>query len=880
MRLGRISTRTVARLGLASLVFVAVIVVAPMAASAAPTASITSPTSVNTYNEGQSVPTAFNCADNDGGGITITSCTDNNGGSGTSGQLNTSSPGNFTYTVTATSSDTLSSTASIGYIVAAPPTASITLPTSGNTYNEGQNVPTSFSCLEGASGPGLATCTDNNGGSGTSGQLNTSSPGNFTYTVTATSTDGQSGSASIGYTVAATSFTVTFLGNTNTSGATSPETNSVAANLTTNGFIKTGYNFAGWSTNAGGGGSTYTDGQSYAFTANITLYAQWTASASFTVTFSANGGTGTMANETANVPTNLTTNVFTRAGYVFADWNTVATGGGTTYTDGQSYPFTTSATLFAQWTANTTDNYSYNAAGGAPTPVSGSGLSGTSITLGAAPTRTGYVFDGWNNGIATYAANISYPLTSNPIVFTALWTANATGGGGGSSTGTTLDQTSPTSGVTTSENSGAFSSGPITVSNATGAVSFVITSSSPALSVSPQGAITTSGTLLAGFYSVSGTDSDTNLDTGTWTFTLTVNTPITVTFVANSGQGSMSPETKSAPTALTPNTFTRPKYKFARWNTVADGSGTSYANGAVFPFTAATTLYAQWTASTKIDPTRKVTFDANGGSGSMKPESKNVLASLKSNQFTRKGFSFIDWNTAANGSKASYANGAAYPFTKSVTLFAQWRAAATFTVTFDANRGSGSMSPETKKTTSALTLNQFKRHGFTFARWNTAANGSGSNYANGGAYHFNASTILFAQWTVVKAPVVLPAVPAVVALSPFAAKSPALSTSLEAQIAALAREIKANRDKKIALVGYSGDLTTANINNEADWAASLKLSVQRAVVVESYLKQQLALLGVTGYTITAVGNRTAIPVSSNATAASQAKSRKVVATVT
>jgi uncharacterized repeat protein (TIGR02543 family) len=880
MRLGRISTRTVARLGLASLVFVAVIVVAPMAASAAPTASITSPTSVNTYNEGQSVPTAFNCADNDGGGITITSCTDNNGGSGTSGQLNTSSPGNFTYTVTATSSDTLSSTASIGYIVAAPPTASITLPTSGNTYNEGQNVPTSFSCLEGASGPGLATCTDNNGGSGTSGQLNTSSPGNFTYTVTATSTDGQSGSASIGYTVAATSFTVTFLGNTNTSGATSPETNSVAANLTTNGFIKTGYNFAGWSTNAGGGGSTYTDGQSYAFTANITLYAQWTASASFTVTFSANGGTGTMANETANVPTNLTTNVFTRAGYVFADWNTVATGGGTTYTDGQSYPFTTSATLFAQWTANTTDNYSYNAAGGAPTPVSGSGLSGTSITLGAAPTRTGYVFDGWNNGIATYAANISYPLTSNPIVFTALWTANATGGGGGSSTGTTLDQTSPTSGVTTSENSGAFSSGPITVSNATGAVSFVITSSSPALSVSPQGAITTSGTLLAGFYSVSGTDSDTNLDTGTWTFTLTVNTPITVTFVANSGQGSMSPETKSAPTALTPNTFTRPKYKFARWNTVADGSGTSYANGAVFPFTAATTLYAQWTASTKIDPTRKVTFDANGGSGSMKPESKNVLASLKSNQFTRKGFSFIDWNTAANGSKASYANGAAYPFTKSVTLFAQWRAAATFTVTFDANRGSGSMSPETKKTTAALTLNQFKRHGFTFARWNTAANGSGSNYANGGAYHFNASTILFAQWTVVKAPVVLPAVPAVVALSPFAAKSPALSTSLEAQIAALAREIKANRDKKIALVGYSGDLTTANINNEADWAASLKLSVQRAVVVESYLKQQLALLGVTGYTITAVGNRTAIPVSSNATAASQAKSRKVVATVT
>ena len=126
----------------------------------------------------------------------------------------------------------------------------------------------------------------------------------------------------------------------------------------------------------------------------------------------------------------------------------------------------------------------------------------------------------------------------------------------------------------------------------------------------------------------------------------------------------------------------------------------------------------------------------------------------------------------------------------------------------------------------------------------------------------------------------LPAVHAVVALSPFTAKSTALSTSLAAQVAALAREIKANRDKKIALVGYSGDLTTANITNEAVLAASLKLSMQRAVVVESYLKQQLASLGVTGYTITVVGSGVAIPVSSNATAADQAKNRKVVATLT
>jgi uncharacterized repeat protein (TIGR02543 family) len=165
---------------------------------------------------------------------------------------------------------------------------------------------------------------------------------------------------------------------------------------------------------------------------------------------------------------------------------------------------------------------------------------------------------------------------------------------------------------------------------------------------------------------------------GMWGVTATVvpATAATVTFSANGGTGVMAVETEglNAATALTPNGFAYTGYSFSGWNTAANGSGTSYANDAVYSFAASVTLYAQWTIAAPTTAT--VTFSANGGIGTMalETETLNVSASLATNVFTRTGYTFSGWNTDANGSGTAFTNGEVVQFTSSVTFYAQWTA--------------------------------------------------------------------------------------------------------------------------------------------------------------------------------------------------------------
>jgi hypothetical protein len=165
--------------------------------AAAPSGSITAPASGAIYAQGQVVSSSFGCTEG-AGGPGIDSCLDQNGRpSGTA--VDTSTPGQHTFTVTATSTDGLTAHSSVAYTVAAIPSVQISSPQNGATYVLGQVVDSAFGCLEGSGGPGLASCT---GTTAVGEPIDTSSGGAHTFTATAVSGDGQRITQTVTYTVA------------------------------------------------------------------------------------------------------------------------------------------------------------------------------------------------------------------------------------------------------------------------------------------------------------------------------------------------------------------------------------------------------------------------------------------------------------------------------------------------------------------------------------------------------------------------------------------------------------------------------------------------------------------------------------------------------
>lgn len=183
--------------------------------------------------------------------------------------------------------------------------------------------------------------------------------------------------------------------------------------------------------------------------------------------------------------------------------------------------------------------------------------------------------------------------------------------------------------------------------------------------------------------------------------------------------------------AIGANGWTVDGYTFIGWNTSADGKGTAYAPGTTWIANGTLTLYAQWTPGQA-----GLTYDGNGATGGKtdpQPGKTDEKINVRDNGFTRDGYMFVTWNTQAGCKGKAVDPGDEWTLQGSGTLYACW-AGTVQNLAYHGNGATGGKTdPQSGKTGDELTTNAngFTRDGYTFVRWDTAKDGSGTAYGEG-----------------------------------------------------------------------------------------------------------------------------------------------------
>lgn len=196
------------------------------------------------------------------------------------------------------------------------------------------------------------------------------------------------------------------------------------------------------------------------------------------------------------------------------------------------------------------------------------------------------------------------------------------------------------------------------------------------------------------------------------------------------GTANWTGHTGDTPT-ISQNGWTVDGYTFTGWNTQAGGKGQAYAPGTKWAANGTLTLYAQWTPGQV-----SLTYDGNGATGGKTdPQTGKTdeKINVRDNGFTRDGYTFVTWNTQADCKGNAVKPNSEWTLQGSSTLYACWAGNAQ-TLTYHGNGATGgNTAAQSGKTGDELTTNAngFTRDGYTFVRWDTAKDGSGTAYGEG-----------------------------------------------------------------------------------------------------------------------------------------------------
>ena len=528
-------------------------------------------------------------------------------------------------------------------------------------------------------------------------------------------------------------YTITFNANGG-SGAPAAQKKTHGTNLTLSSTkpTKTGYDFLGWATSSNATSAQYAAGATFTANANTTLYAVWKIK-TYKISFNANGGSEAPVVQTKTYGVNLTLTSLkpVRTGYTFQGWATSSNATSAQYSAGATFTKDADTTLYAVWKI-IQYSVTYNANGGSGAPNAQTKNYGTDLTLSSTkPTRTGYTFQGWattsNATSVQYAAGAKYTNNANATLY-AVWKINsyklqynANGGTGTLPAAVTVNYNEKVTvervqvtfkgyyflgwATTASATEASYKSGDSVVMKGnvtlyavwkprTNKITFNANGGTGTLPetisvlTGKNGTIGKASVSRTGYYflgwSTSKTATAADLKTGSSisvdedTVLYAVWKPRTnkITFNANGGTGTL-PEEISVLTGkkavIGAAKMQRAAHYFLGWATSKTATAATYKTGSEISVAQDTILYAVWK---KAGTVYKVTFDANGGKGSV-PAATEVAAGagidIPSVSLTRDGFYFIGWSTKKDAKTAEFVGGYHFTPTKDTTIYAVWK---------------------------------------------------------------------------------------------------------------------------------------------------------------------------------------------------------------
>jgi uncharacterized repeat protein (TIGR02543 family) len=561
------------------------------------------------------------------------------------------------------------------------------------------------------------------------------------------------------------------------------------------GFAREGYTFVGWISEFG---DVYEPGATYSTNASEIFYANWRIN-SYSIAYNANGGADSIDNDSKlyNDTLSLSTGSgFNRARYSFAGWNTLADGSGVDYAAGAPYSINAPQTFYAKWTTTlpvvaatepfnssaTTATNGWSGSGNTTSPdnfawantdvVLGTGTGGAvggvfsrktafsyfaDLNIGTFDRRTDTLTLSGNfrlvnnnfDGIVKLGYFNPYDPANNFIGFAFNEPSGSSDFRGYASINGTTN-----SGYISLPQSTTYSFNLTWIGNAdgSGTLSGTIAGQNVSVTSSAGTGIFTAFGLLNGGMGSSSSEKTGNCYFDNLIYRNVNNTPTyTISYDANGGSGSVNNATKvhDEDLILTDGSnLSRIGYTFSGWNTQANGNGTNYGESSPYCYNSGQTFYAQW-----ISNTYTLSYNPNGGSGFIADTTKMYDVNLTLADgiaLTRAGYTFAGWNTMDDGSGTDYSANATYSTNEGQMFYAKWTPNPENPVIYNANGGTGTIADASKLYNVNLTLSDgsgFSRVRYTFAGWNTFADGSGYDYDAGAVYDINEPITFYAKWT-------------------------------------------------------------------------------------------------------------------------------------